>query len=165
MEIRSFLGRPVTLPEGLSALGVKVCASDDVAVFDGGGVSFPNKFVVTGGRVDCVLGRGGCGGDDRDCFTTARGTESSVEESLSRLSRMEGSCGGVGDRTHLLEEYFVRMKFSILESLGIWDGGKDASQYLPLVSLADTQTQTQTPETPKFIRARYTRKRSGRCTC
>jgi len=44
---------------------------------------------------------------------------------------LEGSGGGVGERTHLLEEYFVRIKFSIFESEGTWEGGNDASQYLP----------------------------------
>ena len=48
-------------------------------------------------------------------------------------SNTEGSGGGVGDRTHLFEEYFVRMKFSIFESEGMWDGGREASQYLSLV--------------------------------
>jgi hypothetical protein len=69
--------------------------------------------------------------EERDCLTTARGTESSEEgESESRSSRMLGSWGGMGDRTQRFEEYFVRMKFSILESEGMWEGGRDASQYL-----------------------------------
>jgi len=46
-------------------------------------------------------------------------------------SKILGSCGGTGDRTQRFEEYFVRMKFSILESEGMCDGGNDASQYLP----------------------------------
>ena len=73
----------------------------------------------------------------RDCFTIARGmlsccgTMVSASVSLS-LSRMEGSVGGEGERTHLFEEYLVLIKFSILESEGMWEGGNDASQYLPV---------------------------------
>ena len=80
--------------------------------------------------------------EERDCLTTARGTESSEGESEeeSRSSRMLGSWGGMGDRTQRFEEYFVRMKFSILESEGMWEGGKDASQYLPSARTQDIQT-------------------------
>jgi len=72
-----------------------------------GGVSVPNKFA--------------CAGFVRVCFTTANGTESeSVPASSSGISsRIEGSSGREGDNTHLFVEYFVRIKFSILESEGI----------------------------------------------
>jgi hypothetical protein len=43
-----------------------------------------------------------------------------------------GSSGGEEDNTHRLEEYFVLMKFSIFESEGICDAGKEASQYLQI---------------------------------
>jgi hypothetical protein len=88
-----------------------------------------NKFAVVGGW-DWDFERAGAR-EERDCLTTARGTESSEEEGEeSRSSRMLGSWGGMGDRTQRFEEYFVRMKFSILVSEGMCDGGKDASQYL-----------------------------------
>lgn len=87
-----------------------------------------------------------CGRDDcwtRDCFTIARGTESWStigflvvvgSPSSAMSSRTLGLSGGVGDRTHRFEEYFVRIKFSIFASEGMCDGGNEASQYLTHVS-------------------------------
>lgn len=75
-------------------------------------------------------------------------------------SRMEGSVGGVGDRTHLFEEYFVRIKFSILESEGICDDGNEASQYLP-VSLRPKIPNEQASPTASGKRVL----RGGRVTC
>ena len=57
-------------------------------------------------------------------------------------SRIEGLAGGEGESTHLLEEYFVRIKFSILESEGTCDGGSEASQYL-LINTNSTQKPTE----------------------
>lgn len=57
-------------------------------------------------------------------FTRLNGTSSSPS-----ASRVEGS--GIGPSlTHLLDSYFVRMKFSIFDSDGTWPGASFASQYL-----------------------------------
>jgi len=114
-------------------------------------VSFPRRLVVLagGGWVRC--------GEERDCFTIANGMESSAaaaaaeeveeeevgEESSGRSSRMEGSCGGEGVRTQRFEEYFVRMKVSILFSEGMWEGGNWASQYLLLLAFIPRHTNKQ----------------------
>jgi len=131
LETLSFLGLEPDFGDALSVrrLEISVTAGRDA----GGGVSLPSNKLAVGGGWDWDFERAGREEEEeeRDCFTTARGTESSEgEESESRSSRMLGSWGGMGDRTQRFEEYFVRMKFSILESEGMWEGGKDASQYL-----------------------------------
>lgn len=53
----------------------------------------------------------------RFCFIMERGTVS--ESSVSEMSsNVDGSDGGVGDKIHLFDSYFVRIKFSIFESDG-----------------------------------------------
>lgn len=98
---------------------------------DEGGVSFPSRFL---GR-DCWDGRvcegGGADFCSRFCFTIASGTDSCSGSSEMSSSTL-GSSGGEEDNTHRLEEYFVLMKFSIFDSEGICDAGKEASQYLQI---------------------------------
>ena len=69
---------------------------------------------------------------------------------------MAGSAGGVGLNTHRFDEYLVLMKFSILESFGIWDAGNDASQYLYI------QISLSTPNTTEIkVRAEDGGKEAG----
>ena len=94
-----------------------------------GGSRSPNKSTLEAGR-GCARGVSelACNLCDADLSifafscTIFNGTSSSA-------SRVEGS-GIVPSMTHLLDSYFVRMKFSILASEGAWPIANLASQYL-----------------------------------